>query len=68
MSLGACHDENKFTILNLNVSLDATSCPASSDYIMTSKAGSSTGFSYYLNFSTCSIDAFKSVLLTPNLK
>ena len=57
LSLGAIHDETKFG------DTDATNCLASDNNIMTSKAGAPDVTKMILTFSSCSIRAFKQILL-----
>ena len=57
--LGAIHDGST------DYGNDATSCPASNNNIMTPSFGLFNVNGSYLTYSSCSISAFKSFLLTP---
>ena len=57
-SLGAVHDQTGI----------ASSCPASSNYIMTSSVGSYTNATNSFYFSNCSITSFKKTILTSDFK
>ena len=61
--LGAVHDG-----LNDENRYDASSCPASANNIMTPNVGAFFDANAMFYFSTCSIQAFKSVLLKPDLQ
>ena len=58
--LGAVHDGTFFQ------GIDARSCPASSNNIMTPKVGTFFKPNAMYFFSECSIEAFKNTLLTPD--
>ena len=60
--LGAAHDGTVY------LGIDATSCPASKNNIMTPKVGSFYDANAMYYFSSCSIEAFKNTLLTPDRK
>ena len=61
-SLGAVHDG---TIYN---NINATMCPAKANNIMTPVTGAFYNANAMFYFSNCSIAAFKSTLLTPDMK
>ena len=58
LSLGGIHDGT----------YAASACPASSNYIMTASVGTSQNATNLFYFSNCTLDTFKSTLLTPDMK
>ena len=61
-SLGAIHDGSTA------FGIDAKSCPASMNNIMTSTSGLHNVNGSFLTYSSCSISAFKSTLLAPDMR
>ncbi len=61
LRLGAVHDGTTFQ------GKDATSCPAGDNNIMTPNVGAFSNANAMFFFSSCSIDAFKSTLLSPDM-
>jgi hypothetical protein len=57
LSLGAVHDGTNAT----------AKCPAKANYIMTASFGISQNSSNLMLFSNCSLNSFKTVLLSPDM-